>query len=273
MTKILISFLFLLVFTIVAHAQDVIVKHDGTKIQVKVLEITPTTIRYRNFTQPDGPDRNIEIAQVSEIIYDDGQFEKFDKPAPKPVPTEQKPVKTEEPEKDYLLDHGFGIDLLLGYSAYNRYTEINNIQVPSLMQNMAIGFRMSSKWYFGAGERWRPGLMANWFRLGIHIDPEDMVSLFIGPKTLSPLNVGMTNVFKINENMGFEANIASGYNFEINLDYGYIYSGITLNPEVKFRYKKLAVGLDYMRIFEEAIDHSPDSHDWDWFSASVGVKL
>lgn len=38
-----------------AAAQDLIVKTDATKIEAKVIEITPEAVRYKRFSNPDGP--------------------------------------------------------------------------------------------------------------------------------------------------------------------------------------------------------------------------
>ena len=56
--------------TFSSWSQDAILKRDGSKIDAKVVEITSTTIKYRNFDQPDGPLRNIAINDVQEIIYE-----------------------------------------------------------------------------------------------------------------------------------------------------------------------------------------------------------
>src|SRR5690606_35686662 len=73
-------------------SQDAIIKRDGTKIDAKVVEITATTIKYRNFDQPDGPIRNIAKNDVEEIIYSDGSWEKFEK-------TETPVTQSEEPSR------------------------------------------------------------------------------------------------------------------------------------------------------------------------------
>ena len=38
-----------------AAAQDLIVKTDAAKIEAKVIEITPEAVRYKRFSNPDGP--------------------------------------------------------------------------------------------------------------------------------------------------------------------------------------------------------------------------
>lgn len=59
------------------YAQDVIYKNDGTEIQSIVSEITPDAIKYKNFSQPDGPIRNLLIKDVFMIIYKNGTKEVF----------------------------------------------------------------------------------------------------------------------------------------------------------------------------------------------------
>jgi len=68
---------FLICFTV--KAQDYIYKLNGDEIKAKVIEITPEFVKYRNFTQPDGPIRNIAVLDVFMIIYADGSREIFKK--------------------------------------------------------------------------------------------------------------------------------------------------------------------------------------------------
>ena len=52
-----------------AAAQDLIVKTDATKIEAKVIEITPEAVRYKRFSNPDGP---TYVLPVKEIHYISG---------------------------------------------------------------------------------------------------------------------------------------------------------------------------------------------------------
>ena len=36
-------------------AQDLIIKADASKVEAKVTEITPESVRYKRFSNPDGP--------------------------------------------------------------------------------------------------------------------------------------------------------------------------------------------------------------------------
>ena len=298
--KNLIAFFFLFFLTTYSFSQDVIVRKDGVKIQAKILEISSTTIKYRNFTQPDGPTRTISISLVTEIIYDDGQFEKFDEKVVQPetntrTENEIKPdVVAEQPvsrdeyvpkKRDPILNHGFFIDAVLGYAEYiDRETTIydqfgnyypNGYPYSDTVGNISISFRFGNKWYFGSNEKWRPGLQVNWLRLGIYIDPSDPISVLIGPKTFSLLNLGYANAIKFNETMGLEANITGGLNFEIDLDDVNLNTGIMINPEVKFRMNNLAIGFDYGRIqgFENNNNNGNNKRDYNIFSLSIGAKF
>jgi hypothetical protein len=76
MKKILFLFLGSLLFCQLL-SQDVIYKNDGTEIKTVVTEITSDVIKYKLFTQQEGPIRNIFIRDVFMIIYKDGTKEIF----------------------------------------------------------------------------------------------------------------------------------------------------------------------------------------------------
>jgi hypothetical protein len=55
-----------------ALAQDLIVLKDGNMIEAKVIEINPLDIRYKRFTNLEGPDIVIHAADVLSIRYENG---------------------------------------------------------------------------------------------------------------------------------------------------------------------------------------------------------
>jgi len=77
------KFLFVLVavtgFIFSANAQDIILKKDGSEIKAKVLEITDQQIKYKEFDFQSGPTRNINIAEVFMVTYENGKKEVFNK--------------------------------------------------------------------------------------------------------------------------------------------------------------------------------------------------
>jgi hypothetical protein len=62
------------------NCQDILYKNDGTEIKAKVIEITDSFIKYKNFNQLDGPLRNLDVGELFMIIYQDGTKEIFKKP-------------------------------------------------------------------------------------------------------------------------------------------------------------------------------------------------
>jgi len=278
----------LLILPISSVAQDVIVKKDGTKIEAKVIEISPTSVRYRNFTQPEGPDRMISTSSLKEIVYEDGQFDDFSKIEEQSVPTKVAPVKNpreSKKENDPLLSSGFFIDGLIGYAEltredygtgnyiYDPYGNLIYVTQVSKSSYLSLALRLGTKWYFGQREKWRPGLQVNWLRLNMYLDTDNPESLIIGPKNLSFCNIGMANIIKFNDNMGLELNFTTGLNTGIDLDYGRFDVGIAIAPEVKFRLKNIAIGLDYSRVegLVTVGEFRPDT--WNQISLSIGAKF
>lgn len=60
-----------------ASAQDVIVKKDGSTVLTKVLEISTTDIKYKKFSNQNGPTYTIEKSSVMSINYENGDKDLF----------------------------------------------------------------------------------------------------------------------------------------------------------------------------------------------------
>ncbi len=72
--------LFLLVFllgVLSLRAQDRIVRTNDQSIEVRVLEITPDEVRYKRFSNPDGPTYILPVKDIRYIIYQNGEREEF----------------------------------------------------------------------------------------------------------------------------------------------------------------------------------------------------
>ena len=90
-----------------ASAQDTIFKTDAQSIQAKILEISPSEVRYKRFSNPDGPTYVLPVADISHIVYQNGERDDFNPvkavpaqpaqpapaPAPAPVPEVQPAVQ------------------------------------------------------------------------------------------------------------------------------------------------------------------------------------
>ena len=74
------QFLFAILFFVCAthvSAQDVIVKKDGSTILSKVYEVNIDNIKYKKFSNPNGPTYTISKAEIMSINYENGEKEDF----------------------------------------------------------------------------------------------------------------------------------------------------------------------------------------------------
>ena len=77
MKKFLIGIMILAGSALVASAQDVITTRSGEDIQAKVEEVSPVIIKYKRYSNPDGPVYTINTAQVLMIRYENGEKDVF----------------------------------------------------------------------------------------------------------------------------------------------------------------------------------------------------
>lgn len=264
-------------------SQDIITKKDGTKIEVKVLEISSTEVKYYNFTQPNGPLRILGTYEITEINYENGESEKFN--AKEPIVTgNNRPETTEKqgPTPKYskldMMGAGFAIDVLVGASQFSAYQynyyyyDPNNpyIQPQPLKRvdnSFSLGFRISNKFYFDATPKWRTGIQVSYVRLNMRMsDAIDPFQSF----SISPMHFGTANIIRLNDNLGLEANFLFGLTLSVDNYFGNGYTGFTFNPEVKLRYKVLAVGLDYSRTGQMPGEQYHRLHQ---LSLSIGAKF
>lgn len=61
-----------------ASAQDLIVKKDGSVIQAKVTKIGTSEVEYKKWSNQDGPQYSIAVADILAINYQNGEKETFD---------------------------------------------------------------------------------------------------------------------------------------------------------------------------------------------------
>lgn len=162
-------------------------------------------------------------------------------------------------EKQYIHKHGFAMDILLQFNP--GYTGIG----PAI--------QLGNKWYFGHGSFFRPGLQVLWGRIGFYGMINSVYGGGIIP-TIAPVNVGFCGAFSFNNKVGIETNLSmgliltnrptttyvpGGYEYDYFYDtYTYVPGyydydtefgvGFNIGPAVKFRYKYLAIGIDYRAI-------------------------
>ncbi|WP_346699587.1 hypothetical protein [uncultured Alistipes sp.] len=84
------------VFT--AAAQDLIVKTDSTKVEAKVIEITPENVRYKRFSNPEGPTYVLPVVEIHYIRYANGETEYYTRSVPAMPLTPATPATPEASE-------------------------------------------------------------------------------------------------------------------------------------------------------------------------------
>ena len=77
MKKILLLLAILITSALTAHAQDYITTIDRTVIRAKVLEVSPTVVKYKKESNPDGPTYTIYTSDLISILYANGEQDIF----------------------------------------------------------------------------------------------------------------------------------------------------------------------------------------------------
>ncbi|MEZ5173547.1 MAG: hypothetical protein R2850_08575 [Bacteroidia bacterium] len=75
--KNLLLLTFALLATVALNAQDIIYTTDGETIESKVSEVGKKEIRYKKFSNPQGPNYSIELSRVERVVYENGSIDKF----------------------------------------------------------------------------------------------------------------------------------------------------------------------------------------------------
>ena len=77
MKKIIFTLALITIGFINSSAQDIITTKDGTDIQAKILEVTPTEVKYKKYNNLDGPIFTIIKTDILIVRYENGENEVF----------------------------------------------------------------------------------------------------------------------------------------------------------------------------------------------------
>lgn len=58
-------------------AQDIIITKDSKRIEAKIIEVTPTTVKYKKWSYQDGPDIYEAKSNIAVIMWGNGEVEAF----------------------------------------------------------------------------------------------------------------------------------------------------------------------------------------------------
>lgn len=74
------------------QAQDTLVKRNGEKLMVKMMEVNPTDVHYKRSDLPDGPLYTLQKEEIKVVIYSNGIKESFENYIPQVVKEKAVPV-------------------------------------------------------------------------------------------------------------------------------------------------------------------------------------
>lgn len=77
MKKTVLLFFGLLITASRAAAQDLIVCTDASRIEARVIEVAPDAVRYKRFSNPEGPIYVLPVAHIDYILYPNGDRDVF----------------------------------------------------------------------------------------------------------------------------------------------------------------------------------------------------
>lgn len=102
-------------------AQDVVVKKDGSTILAKVLEVNQDNIKYKKFSNQNGPTYSINLSDVMSVNYENGDKDMFDQV--KTNTNEETDLKSSAPQFVEATPAANNQDLI---SLYNKEVKINS---------------------------------------------------------------------------------------------------------------------------------------------------
>ncbi|WP_461246718.1 hypothetical protein [Treponema sp. R6D11] len=170
-------------------AQDIIVLRDGSMIEAKVSEISPTEIRYKRFNNLDGPTIVIPADRVLSIRYQNGNQEIINAEA---KPAQKKPVTPAmDPDKFIfafnanpggLLGSYMPLCLEFGKGHFNSEVHIGFWGLPNVLATFNYFWPNSvGGFYLGGGT----GFVDSWLEPGWGIP----AGLNIGWKFVTPIGI------------------------------------------------------------------------------------
>ncbi len=243
------SMLLMLVVNFSACAQDTIQLRDGQKIVATIIELTELNVRYRRIDEVDGPIRNIVYRKVEVIHYANGNKETF--VLVEDLATVKKEMRNDKPyypkrrgpdripiDKDRILEGGLFVDFLPSVAITDQFST----------GLMGMGGRLGKKWYFGKHAQRRHGFQLTYIRFNAYPIKGRKHHMYDVPGVFSPLGIGSTNAFKIKDKRGVEVNAQiSPVILDVDIDPSLIKLGYMFGVDVKYRYNRFAIGLDFSR--------------------------
>jgi len=119
---------------------------------------------------------------------------------------------------------------------------------------------------------YRPGIGAVWGRINIMLSQTQSGSIYPSI-ALAPANIGFINAFSFGGKVGMEINLNFGLNLIAHVSGSSLVAGYLLNPNIKFRYKSFAVGLDITIMAGDNISYNVEQTAITLIGLTVGGKF
>ena len=185
-------FLLVVLCSLNIYAQDKIYKTDNSVVEAKVIEISPSEIKYKLFSNPDGPTYILNKSDAAMIIYQNGQHEVFSKTIPVPITknlsedrSADKTMKEKELELNNLKKNSIGMNMFeilltnitLFYEKKLPSGEIG-FKIPISMGARAASgdIRQYDKFSFSSNKTYSSG-----FDINFYITSRKKIQYFVGP--------------------------------------------------------------------------------------------
>lgn len=91
------------------YAQDIIITKESRKIETKILEIDLEVVRYKNYSNQNGPTYVIKKSDIASIVYANGDVEVFNKPEPEKQEQIKSVISVSEEEAPVAIDSEYPI--------------------------------------------------------------------------------------------------------------------------------------------------------------------
>jgi hypothetical protein len=125
----------LLLFSCTIFSQDKIYRKNGKVVEAKIVEVSSSEVKYREYANPDGPIYVLEADRIKKIVFADGKTETFT-------------INIKDPEK-YAGQRSQAVKLdfmgpLIGYSQFS----YEKTKAPGKSYELSLGI-------IGLGKSWR----------------------------------------------------------------------------------------------------------------------
>ena len=229
MKKAIIFCFTVLLYSSITYAQDRIYKTDNSVVEAKVIEITTAEIKYKLFSNLDGPTYVLNKSEAAIIIYQNGQHEVFSKNAKASIST-IKSFHYDSLKKNIISINLFDViytHLTISYEYLLKSGRIG-IKIPLSISHSKASYSNYSRYNFNQKTIYSAGVDLNFYpngqkrKINYYLGPafhygvfNYYSSIYITPQILNG------DCFALLFNNGIRFRPAPGINISFELGLGY----------------------------------------------------